>query len=379
VKVLIVSKILVVAAYRHKLDEIAARPEVERLVVVTPPAWHEPGGRALQLEPSASPQAYELRIEPIRFNGSYHLFYWPGLGRVLRDVRPDLVHLDEEPYNLATAHGSWLASRTGARSLFFTWQNQVRRYPPPFGWFERSVFRRSAFAIAGSGEAMRVLRAKGYAGPASVIPQFGVDPNLFAPGPKPAQDQPVIGFIARLVEEKGIFILLAALGGLTGPWRLHVIGSGPLEGKARRRAAELGLADRIIWERGVPSTLIPERLRTFTMLVQPSLTRRKWKEQFGRAIMEAMACGVAVVGSTSAEIPNVIGNAGLVVPEGDDVALREAIARLLADRELREELGRRGRLRVLDCYTNARIAEQTVGVYRSALGGAATSAGATIA
>ena len=86
--------------------------------------------------------------------------------------------------------------------------------------------------------------------------------------------------------------------------------------------------------------------------------------------MEAMACGVAVVGSTSAEIPHVIGDAGLVVPEGDATALREAIARLLDDRELREEFGRRGRQRVLDCYTNARIAEQTVGVYRSALAGA---------
>ncbi|HLZ30562.1 MAG TPA: glycosyltransferase [Chloroflexota bacterium] len=367
-RILIVSKILVVAAYRHKLDEIAARPEVERLVVVTPPAWHERGGRTWMLEPSAGPQAYDLRIEPIRFNGSYHLFYWPGLGRVMRDVRPDLVHLDEEPYNLATAHGSWLAGRVGARSLFFTWQNQVRHYPPPFNWFERSVFRRSAFALAGSSEALRVLRTKGYAGPASVIPQFGVDPNLFTPGPPPPEDAPVIGFISRLVEEKGIFVLLAALASLPGRWRLHVVGTGPQEARARRRAAELGLSERIVWERAVASTLIPERLRTFTMLVQPSLTRRNWKEQFGRAMMEAMACGVAVIGSTSAEIPNVIGDAGLIVPEGDAAALREAIAHLLADRQAREEFGRRGRRRVLECYTNERIAAQTVGVYNAVLG-----------
>jgi glycosyltransferase involved in cell wall biosynthesis len=296
-------------------------------------------------------------------------------------VRPDLVHLDEEPYNLATAHGSWLAARTGARSLFFTWQNQVRRYPPPFDWFERGVFRRSAYAIAGSGEALRVLRTKGYTGPASVIPQFGVDPDLFTPAlvAPPTEGPPVIGYIARLVEEKGIFVLLAALANLPGPWQLHILGTGPVEGEARRRAAELGLGERIIWERGVPSTLIPDRLRTFTMLVQPSLTRRNWKEQFGRAMMEAMACGVAVVGSTSAEIPHVIGDAGIVVPEGDAVALREAIARLLVDRQLREELGRRGRQRVLECFTNARIAEQTVQVYRSALGEATTSASATIA
>jgi glycosyltransferase involved in cell wall biosynthesis len=377
-RVLIASKILVVAAYRRKLDEIAARPEVERLVVVTPPTWREPGGRTLVLEPPTSPQAYDLRVEPIRFNGSYHLFYWPGLDRVLREVQPDLVHLDEEPYNVATAHGTWLAARHGARSLFFTWQNLFRRYPPPFRWIERGVFQHSAYAIAGSTEALQVLRTKGYGGPASVIPQFGVDPDLFAPGPPPLDDPPIIGFIARLVEEKGILVLLAALAGLDGPWHLNVVGSGPLEAKARRRAAQLGLSERISWDRGIASTLVPERLRTFSILVQPSLTRTHWKEQFGRAVMEAMACGVAVVGSSSAEIPNVVGDAGLLVPEGDAAALRDAIARVLVDRQLRAELGRRGRQRVLGCYTNNRIAEQTVDAYRVALGAAPVSTGATI-
>ena len=330
-RILIASKILVVAAYRRKLDEIAARPEVERLVVVTPPQWREPGGRALDLEPPTGPIAYDLRVEPIRFNGNYHLFFWPGLERVLRDVRPDLVHLDEEPYNVATAHGSWLASRYGARSLFFTWQNLLRHYPPPFRWIERGVLKHSDYALAGSGEALQVLRTKGYRGPASVIPQFGVDPTLFAPGAPALEDPPVIGFIARLVEEKGIFVLLAALAGLPGAWHLHVVGTGPLEGKARRRAAQLGLSERISWEKGIASTRVPDRLRTFSILVQPSLTRAHWKEQFGRAVMEAMACGVAVVGSASAEIPNVIGDAGLLVPEGDATALRDAIARLLRD------------------------------------------------
>ncbi|TME38223.1 MAG: glycosyl transferase family 1, partial [Chloroflexi bacterium] len=153
-RVLIVSKILVVAAYRRKLDEIAARREVERLLVVTPPAWQEPRGRTVGLEPSGGAPAYDLRVEPIWFNGSYHLFLWPRLGRLMREFRPDLVHIDEEPYNLATAHGTWLAERSGARSLFFTWQNLLRRYPPPFSWFERSVFGHSAYAIAGSTEAL---------------------------------------------------------------------------------------------------------------------------------------------------------------------------------------------------------------------------------
>ena len=105
-KVLIVSKILVVAAYRRKLDAIAALPDVDQLVVVTGPEWQEPGGRTLAFEASAETRAYDLRVEPILFNGSYHLFVWPRLARVLWEVKPDLVHIDEEPYNLATAHGT---------------------------------------------------------------------------------------------------------------------------------------------------------------------------------------------------------------------------------------------------------------------------------
>jgi glycosyltransferase involved in cell wall biosynthesis len=251
--------------------------------------------------------------------------------------------------------------------VFFTWQNLLRRYPPPFAQLERYVLRRSAHAIAGTNSAVRVLRAKGYRGPAAVIPQFGVDPDLFAPPATPPNGVPTIGFVARLVEEKGVWVLLEALARLSGEWRLHVIGSGPLARPARRRAQQLGLAERITWEPSVPSLEVAQRLRTFAILVQPSLTRRHWKEQFGRALVEAMACGVAVVGSSSGEIGDVVGEAGLLAPEGDAVCLRDALHRLLSDPALRRELGHRGRERVLARYTHDRIAEQTVAVYEAAV------------
>src|SRR5919206_1763430 len=187
-RVLMASKILVVAAYRQKLEAIAAQPGIE-LIAVAPPAWREPGGRVIRFEPGPTP-GYELRVEPIRFNGMYHLFYWPTLEAVLRQTQPDLIHLDEEPYNVATALGTWQAARAKTPSLFFTWQNLVRRYPPPFTQFEKYVLRRSAHAIAGTASAVRVLRAKAYRGPAAVIPQFGVDPQLFAPPVEPPRGVP---------------------------------------------------------------------------------------------------------------------------------------------------------------------------------------------
>jgi glycosyltransferase involved in cell wall biosynthesis len=118
-------------------------------------------------------------------------------------------------------------------------------------------------------------------------------------------------------------------------------------------------------------------LQGFTALVQPSLTRKHWKEQFGRALMEALACGVPVVGSDSGEIPYVVGDAGLIVREGDAMALRGALQRLLEQPALRQELGRRGRARALEHFTHAQIAAKTVDVYRSILGVKAGT-GATI-
>jgi glycosyltransferase involved in cell wall biosynthesis len=108
---------------------------------------------------------------------------------------------------------------------------------------------------------------------------------------------------------------------------------------------------------------MPEILNTMDALVLPSRTRRNWKEQFGRALIEAMACDVPVVGSDSGEIPHVIGEAGLVFPEGDVTALTAHLASLRDSADLRHDLGSRGRARVLERFTQARIAEQTYRAY----------------
>jgi glycosyltransferase involved in cell wall biosynthesis len=81
-------------------------------------------------------------------------------------------------------------------------------------------------------------------------------------------------------------------------------------------------------------------------------------------LIEAMACGAPVVGSTCGEIPQVIGDAGLIFPEGDVDALRDALLRLQRDDELRRALSARGRARVLARYTQKQIAAETVAVYR---------------
>jgi glycosyltransferase involved in cell wall biosynthesis len=364
VKVVMVSKALVVGAYQRKLEEIAAYPDVQ-LTCVVPPSWRLEG-REQPLE-RLHQRGYQLRVEPIRFNGRFHLFHFPGLGRLLRQERPDLVHVDEEPYNLATCLAFRDALRVGARPIFFTWQNLLRRYPPPFSWMERWVLRHARYALLGNQEAASVLAAKGYRGPSRVVPQFGVDPDLYRPGQLREHGR-VIGFAGRLVEEKGVLLLLQAAAHLSGEWRLRLIGSGPLEGPLRDRAAALGVSERVEFTGAIPSGQMPAALRDLDVLALASLTRPNWKEQFGRVLVEAMACGVPVVGSSSGEIPRVIGQAGLVTPEGDVEALRKALERLLEDASLRRQLSEQGRARVLALYTQQRIAADTVEAYREVCG-----------
>ena len=356
------SKALVVGTYQRKLEELAQRPELE-LICIVPPSWRQ--DRRDQVLERAHTVGYELIVSPIRWNGSFHLFHFPRLADHLERIRPTVVHVDEEPYNLATFLAFREARRVGALPLFFTWQNLHRRYPPPFSWFQGYVLRRAAHAIAGSADAGRVLRRKGYRGPLAVIPQFGVDPDRFSPATRPikAGGPFRIGYLGRFVEEKGLLGLLEAAAGLPGEWRLVLFGHGPLRRRLEARARELGIADRLRIGDPVPSTSVPERLRSLDALVLPSQTRPNWKEQFGRILVEAMACGVPVIGSTSGEIPNVIGDAGLVFPEGDVARLRACLAELLGSETRRAELASLGRARVLSHYTHARVAEATAAVY----------------
>ncbi len=357
-----ISKAFVVAAYQSKLDEIAACDDIE-LTVVVPPSWRE-SGRELALERHGS-ASYRLVVAPIRFNGAFHLHYYPTLPRILRETRPEVCHIDEEPYNLATWLALREAQRAGAKTLFFSWQNLLRKYPWPFCAMERYVYKHVDAAIAGNREAAEVLRRKGYRGPVEVIPQFGVDPAIYRPRERSASRVYTIGYAGRLEKQKGLQTLVDALATLEGAWHLDLYGSGPLEEDLRTRLTALGLAERASFHQRVPSERMPIALADLDVLVLPSLTQPNWKEQFGRVLIEAMACGVPVIGSDSGEIPHVIGDTGMLFPEGDHFALQQCLATLRDDRELRLDLGQRGRARVLTHYTQHRIARSTVALYRS--------------
>src|SRR6266487_2573840 len=176
-RVLMISKALVAGTSQRKLEELAKCPGVE-LTLLTPPYWLSDDGSKQVLERLYT-EGYRMIITPLALNGNFHLHFYPKLGKIMREVRPDVVHIDEEPYNFATFQAMRLAHKQKARVLFFTWQNLYRSYPPPFRQIELYNYRHVAAALAGNRDAHDVLKRKGFRGPIHLIPQFGFDPEIY--------------------------------------------------------------------------------------------------------------------------------------------------------------------------------------------------------
>lgn len=366
----IISHTYVVRANRGKLTSLARLPDTEIMLVV-PRRWTNRDLRqTLHAAPSAdSFETVSLPAWSLGF-GSLLTYSAGGLWRRLRRFRPDVVHVEEEPWSVAALEVSVVCRRLRVPLVCFTWENLERRLPWPFELMRGAMLQRAAAAVAGNAEAKRVLERRGFRGPVAVLPQLGVDPGRFYPAERSDEaGAPVVGFVGRLVHQKGVLVLLDAIARLTERVHVLVVGAGPLKSQVLARARALGLDGRFELRDDVRHDEVPEQLRRMTVLVLPSLTTPSWKEQFGHVLIEAMACGVPVVGSDSGAIPEVIGNAGLVVPEGDVAALAAKLHSLASTPVLRAELASRGRARVLAEYTNDIIGRRLAAFWEGVIRG----------
>ncbi|GAA4374121.1 glycosyltransferase [Agromyces bauzanensis] len=294
--------------------------------------WHA-GGTPVRLEPRAGERLIGVRT----FCNHPALFVydprpiWRALGE-----RYDVIDVHEEPFALATAEILLMrALRRHARRtpvVLYTAQNLRKRYPVPFRWLERWALRAASGISACNAEAARIVENKGFAGRARVIP-LGIDASRFTPTDaslaepveaSPVGDEITVGFLGRLVPEKGVLVLLDAIA-RDPRLRLRIAGSGPLAPELGVRAAAAGIADRVEVVGPIDPDVVVDFYRTLDVLAVPSMPTPSWTEQFGRVAVEAMACGVPVVSSDAGALPDVVGGAGVVVPAGDTAALADAL------------------------------------------------------
>ncbi len=348
--------------------------------VVSPRQW---GGRDSEIK-RVKPDGFELLFHDCWFSGTSsirlgnHLHFYPGISRVIGREKWDLVHLDEEPFNPATYHALRACRKHDVPAVFTEWQNLNKWYPPPFNFFEKYVFENAAGAIPGSKECLDVLRHRGFRGPVAQI-GHGLDPTVFRRQDASSlrrnlapEGSFIVGFMGRIHQEKGLDTLVNALALLPRNSVLVLLGRGPYRAELETMIRGLNLQERVSWLPWVHSNEVVEYINAFDVLALPSRTRRNWKEQFGRVLIEAMACETCVVGSDSGEIPNVIGDGGLVFREGNEQELADSLRKLMNDRAWCQSLGRRGRQRVLEHFTYAKVAQARVEFYRRICSGVDT-------
>jgi glycosyltransferase involved in cell wall biosynthesis len=364
-------------------------PNVE-VTVVVPKRWRPGGVQNRMIEPPGWEEE-RFRVVPIA-NFSKHnqglLTFRAELVGLLREFRPHIIQVEQGSKGLAYTEmitlNQWL--RLQAKLLFFTWWNLPYTLKFPVSWLEAYNLRGTDGVIAGNQDGADILRDRGYHGPIRVMPQLGVDETLFRPQPQPElaasiEIQPeefVVGFVGRFVPEKGLRTLLVALEYLkdhSHPWKCLMLGRGPLKDELMQRAKELGIRDRLRWVESVPHDDVPRYINLMSTLILPSettyqfktLTSVGWKEQFGHVLIEAMACQVPVIGSDSGEIPHVIGDTGLVFPEGNAAALANCIRTLMDEPDTRMRFSKAGYDRTMTSYTNRALAQQVLDFYQELL------------
>jgi glycosyltransferase involved in cell wall biosynthesis len=259
-----------------------------------------------------------------------------------------------------------------ARFIIFSWENLVRPLPVHRLVFQGFNLRHADHVICGNRDGVTSVRATGYQGPVSVIPQLGIDTGVFHKRDGSdirnqlnlSSKTFVIGFAARMVPEKGLLYLIESVAQLQGDWTLLLIGDGPDRERTLQRAQELGIMTRLRMVGTVPHLDLAKYYNAMDVLVSPSVSTPTWKEQYGLVVLQAMNSQVPVVGSSCGETPHVISDAGLIFKEGDVTKLVEHLHLLQSNSDLRAEMGKRGYERVQDCYTFQVISKQTFQVWK---------------
>lgn len=352
IDLLVISQSCLTGVNRAPYRELARRGWSVELVI--PDRYLESG-----FDRSADPRGSgDPPIHPLPLTSSHpRLWTFRGLARVLDARRPRVILVDVDAASRLALELGWWARRNNAHVACLTGDNIDRSVA---GEFRRSpaaglrlFLSRSLVLLARhlvdhvfvlSSDSARLMVRLGFHGRTSLIP-LGFDPNVFRPDPVArARVREQLGlhaltfaYFGRVVPEKGIHLLLQALHGLRElRWHLLLDEFGeyghPYATELRRLITELSLEDRVVFF-DAPHAEVADYMNAADVVVVASICSATFREQYGRVIPEAMACGRTVIVSTCGALPEVAGPSALVVRDNDVGALRDALRTVLGDVE----------------------------------------------
>ncbi len=318
-----------------------------------------------------------VKVDPVNIwflngiNGGY-LYPTLPLLRFINNFKPDILHYEQEVFSLSALQVAVCSKLFQIPFTVFCWEN-VEKKLPIYRWLTtKYVLNNASAIIAGNEEAAQIIEKWGYKGKMAIMPQIGIDTNLFYPR-KVIEDHHIftIGYVGRIVREKGVDIIFdAAKRLLENNIQLQILicGSGDNEQELQMYAKHLGLAKYVRWLGALNHDRVPEVLAQLDVLILPSRTvEGKWKEQFGHVLVEAMAMGIPVIGSDCGAIPEVIGRPDLVFPENNHLALVQIIEKLIDNPGWKLGISSFLSSRAVSEYSDQRIADRLHELWRGVL------------
>ncbi len=318
---------------------------------------------------------FDLFLQAVNGLDYYHF----GLERALASCQ--IAHT-METFNVFSWQALQAKRRHGTRLVVTVWENRpfaAERFAAKRR-MKYEVLREADLFLAMTPRAARCLELEG-ADPAKVrVWSPGINLERFRPRPRLAEAMARLGLepddfvftsVAALRWEKGVYDILHAFKRLTldlpgQPLKLVFAGSGPEEQGLRRLAARIGLGSRVVFTRFAYDEM-PTAYNLSDVFLLASTARPGWLEQFGYVLAEALASGTPIIATCHGSIPEVVGDAALLVPPSDFLTLTAAMRRLVDDAPERKRLSSLGRARAEAEFDSAKQADKLLGYYQGLL------------
>ena len=277
--------------------------------------------------------------------------YLTGLIREVLHFNPDVIHVLNEVTSLVLFQVLIIrfVFFLKTKVLFWGAENLLDKKIENGSFFKKIIWYFNIKHVDGGGyvntEGVQQLRSLGFSKKPVVVSYWGIDLEKFKKRnvenllvEYDLKDKFKIGYIGRIIEEKGLSSVLNSMRELPQKVVFIVVGEGNYLETLIQEVKELGLEDRFYHFDSVDDFEVNKYISLLDVFILPSLTTETWKEQFGRVIAEAMSCSVPVIGSSSGAIPEVLQGAGYIFQEGDYVDLADKIKKYmyLTDMEKKE-------------------------------------------
>ena len=286
--------------------------------------------------------------------------------KIIKEFQPDVIHCFNEIFSPTLTETILLSKLANCQGVIvnYSWEN-LDWYRFPYKIFCSYNRQHLDYSLTTNDKATKHNVGLGLSADRVKKIWWAIDTATFTPAPHSIQSPQNYGlvYIGRLVPEKGILTILQALSRLPEGVSLSIIGTGPVENHIRKSVSDMGLSHRVLLYGHKNYTEIREILHQNDILVLPSLTTAYWAEQFGRVILEAMACGVPVIGSSSGAIPEIIGDSGLIFQEGNAADLVDKIAYLANNQDAYNNLHLQGMERVQQNFTQDIFVDHLIAFY----------------